>query len=698
MRNFDEKAPFQTHIHENGIAVVEPNDDDRETSIGFIQHASSFVDHINTLLAQEQVKAVMYYSLFPHIRMRFKRLFEEEKRHDNYEEQLHTLLRKINELQKQNKPLISVIRYVCSGIDLSVHLWAHYRIIEERVSVRFPESQLGLFPNLGAIGNTLSSMPLADAYSFLTQSNYLTASEAVAKGLFDIVMDNYTDPMPIAEQFVRSYEPHVKTPTFSNEDLALFESLAASTRKRTRGLIAGTNASLEIMEAVLKNTKDDLSSKEAQCYSRVVGDKKTEAMVRTGYYHMIDIRRLGTFPIFEPKRIGIIGAGMMGAGIAYEAARAGMKVLLKDTTLEHAERGKTYAERAAEKLEQQGLIEKGTVNKILAHITPVADYDKFQDLDVIIEAVFEDLNLKKSVLQEVNTALNEDGILATNTTSLLISELAKASKHKKDFVGMHFFSPVERMKLVEIVRGKHSSNATIEKAMHVANKLQKTVIVVNDGPAFYTSRVFFNYLLEAITMLLEGIPAAVIEDEAKKAGFGLGPLAVLDEISLPLMLHVYDQLPTLHSSQQRAYQYLSTLIAAGRSGRKTKQGFYNYEEPKEIWQDPSLPLLPISDLAVERGNISKRLLHIMALDSYRCLDEGILEDPSDGDIGSTLGIGYPKHTGGVFSHMEQVGLSLFVQECEQFADKGQQWEIPDSLRKLAENNFTFYKGTKSNWK
>ena len=698
MRNFDKTVPFETFIHENGIAVVQPADNDSETSIGFIQHASSFVDHINTLLAQEQVKAVMYYSLFPHLRMRFKRLFEEEKRHDNYEEQLHTLLQKINELQKQNKPLISVIRYVSSGIDLSVHLWAHYRIIEERVSVRFPESQLGLFPNLGAIGNTLSSMPLADAYSFLTQSNYLTASEAVAKGLFDIVMDNYTDPMPLAEQFILQYKPSAKNRTFTNEDLALFESLAASTRKKTRGLIAGTNASLEIMEAVLKNTKEDLSFKEAQCYSRVVADKKTEAMVRTGYYHMIDIRRLGTFPIFEPKRIGIIGAGMMGAGIAYEAARAGMKVLLKDTTLDQAERGKAYAERAAEKLEQQGQVEKGTVNKILAYITPVADYDKFHDLDVIIEAVFEDLNLKKSVLQEVDTALNDHGILATNTTSLLISELAKASKHERDFVGMHFFSPVERMKLVEIVRGKHSSVATIEKAMHVANKLEKTVIVVNDGPAFYTSRVFFNYLLEAITMLLEGIPAEMIEEEAKKAGFAVGPLAVLDEISLPLMLHVYDQFPVLHKSQQRAYQYLSNLIAGGRSGRKAKQGFYTYENTKEIWQNPALPTLPISALKAERDNISKRLLHIMALDSYRCLDEGILEEPSDGDIGSTLGIGYPKHTGGVFSHIEQVGLSRFIQDCEQFMEKGEQWEIPNSLRELAKTDFTFYKGTKSNWK
>ncbi len=390
---------------------------------------------------------------------------------------------------------------------------------------------------------------------------------------------------------------------------------------------------------------------------------------------------------FNLSRIGIIGAGMMGAGIAFEAAKAGVKVLLKDVTMEQAQHGKSYSERVCLKHIELGKMQAEQMAQLLANIQPVTDYDKFHDLDMIIEAVFEDMELKKTVIEASQYGLCPEAFFASNTTSLLISELAKSSHNPKNFIGMHFFSPVDRMRLVEIIRGEKTSPQTVEKAIQTAHKLGKTVIVVNDGPGFYTSRVFFNYLLEAITMLLEGMPAELIEAEARLAGFGASPLAVLDEISLPLMLHVYDQLPSLSSSQRRAYRYLETLIAQGRSGRKAGKGFYNYEESKKIWKDSTLPTtVPIAG----EGTIAKRLLHVMALDSYRCLEEGILDKPSDGDMGATLGIGYPNHTGGVFRHIDQVGLPQFVKDCEQFADKGEQWEIPDSLRKKAAQNYTFY--------
>ncbi|WP_022829344.1 3-hydroxyacyl-CoA dehydrogenase family protein [Sphingobacterium paucimobilis] len=382
-------------------------------------------------------------------------------------------------------------------------------------------------------------------------------------------------------------------------------------------------------------------------------------------------------PPFNFSRIGIIGAGMMGAGIAFEAAKAGIQVLLKDVTIEQAQQGKSYSERVCLKLIELGKMQAEQMAPLLANIHPVADYDTFHDLDMIVEAVFEDMDLKKTVIEASQSGLRPGAFFASNTTSLLISELAESSQDPTNFIGMHFFSPVDRMKLVEIIRGKETSPQTVEKATQLAHILGKTVIVVNDGPGFYTSRVFFNYLLEAISMLLEGIPAEMIEAQARQAGFGASPLAVLDEISLPLMLHVYDQLPSLSNSQRRAYRYLETLIAQGRSGRKTGKGFYNYGESKNLWKDPTLPT---SAPLIDEGTIAKRLLHIMALDSYRCLEEGILDSTSDGDTGSILGIGYPRHTGGVFQHIDQVGLPQFVQECEQFADKGEQWEIPDSLR------------------
>lgn len=383
---------------------------------------------------------------------------------------------------------------------------------------------------------------------------------------------------------------------------------------------------------------------------------------------------------FNFSRIGVIGAGMMGAGIAFEAAKAGIQVFLKDITIEQAQQGKAYSQRVCLKLIEKGKMHTEQMEALLDNIHPVTDYDTFLDLDTIIEAVFEDLTLKKAVIQDAQSGLQPEGFFASNTTSLLISELAKSSQAPEAFVGIHFFSPVDRMKLVEIIRGKETSPATVEKARQLAQTLGKTVIVVNDGPGFYTSRVFFNYLLEAISMLLEGIPAEQIEAEARQAGFGASPLAVLDEISLPLMLHVYDQFPSLSASQQRAYRYLNTLVVQCRSGRKAGKGFYNYGESKTIWLDPTLPA---TAPAIESGTIAKRLLHVMALDSYRCLEEGILDNQSDGNTGALLGIGYPQHTGGVFGHIDQVGLPQFVRECEQFADKGEQWEIPESMRKFS---------------
>lgn len=400
---------------------------------------------------------------------------------------------------------------------------------------------------------------------------------------------------------------------------------------------------------------------------------------------------------FTPRKIGILGAGMMGSGIAYEAARAGMKVILKDVSPDAARNGKSYAEKVASKLVQKNRLSESDCQQLLDRIRPTANMEDLSGVDVIIEAVFEDYLLKTQVIQDSLPYLNPNGIFASNTTSLPISRLADASVKPENFIGMHFFSPVDRMALVEVIRGKKTSEKTLEKALHVVYTLNKVPIVVNDGPAFFTSRIFFNYLLESITMLLEGIPAERIEDAAREAHFATGPFVVLDEISLELMVHVYDQLPKLHPAQQRARDYLGKLIRQGRGGRKAGKGFYEYPDDntkKQIWNDPDLRH---KTQTPNEEEIKQRLLHVIALDSYRCLDEGILTRPIDGDIGSVLGIGHPPRTGGVFSYIDQVGLLSFVENCLRFSGSGEQWEIPESLLQLAKKNFTFYTGLESNW-
>jgi len=380
-------------------------------------------------------------------------------------------------------------------------------------------------------------------------------------------------------------------------------------------------------------------------------------------------------PTYKPQKIGILGAGMMGAGIAFVAAKAGLQVILKELSLELAEAGKNHVQQTCIKMLERGKINEAQQEQLLSLIQPTANIADLQGVDFIIEAVFEDKKLKASVSMESFPYLKKNGLFASNTTSLPISDLAEAIPAPQFFLGMHFFSPVDRMPLLEIIVGKKTSAESLQKAISISHILGKTPIIVQDSPGFFTSRIFFNYLLEAIIMRMEGIAAEQIELEAKHAGFAIGPLAVLDEISIPLMLHVYAQLPHLNLSQQRCYTYLSKMVQQGRRGRKSGKGFYTYTEDnqgKELWTDVDInPSL--SPLSAEI--IQQRLLNSMALDSYRCLAEGVIASELDGNIGSVLGVGYPASTGGVFQYIRHIGIDRFTAQCKSFRPYGPQWEF-----------------------
>ncbi|MDM1293061.1 enoyl-CoA hydratase/isomerase family protein [Sphingobacterium sp. N143] len=690
---------FEVQCDAQHIVTVRPLSDASVINPQIADHMGQFVDLVSQLLEQNEIRGLVYTCPLPQGSMDYVQLFEQFAQGQANIDEIQSTIRRSANWVSYGKPIVSIFEDSCTAIGLAAMLWSDYRISDHKIKLGFPESKFGLFTGFGSTIHLPRIIGSSNSFDLLTSGKLLTAQEALELGLLD-QLGTKDENIPMAKTWILNNQTSFTHTHKSSPPTEEFKEHISAIQMKTRDLLPSTNAVIALLSDLPVADLKDAAARETMAFQNVFNSSEPAHMIRTLYYGIQQAKNSDRGkPNKHPdvRKIGILGAGMMGSGIAFEAARAGIEVLLKDVSLAQAQQGKAYAVNLCDKLVAKGLMNTAQQQLLLSNITPSATTADLQGSDLIIEAVFEDINLKATVSRESIPYLTEQGIFASNTTSLPITTLASVTNKPECFIGMHFFSPVDRMPLVEIICGEKTSHSTLTKAVAIALRLGKIPIIVHDGPGFFTSRIFFNYLLEAITMLLEGIPATVIEQEAWAAGFAVGPLAVLDEISLDLMLHVYDQLPTLHPSQQRAYAYLKSMIDLGRHGRKSGQGFYDYNKDsrnKIIWQDPAITFLKeIPDQRI----IRKRLLHVMALDSYRCLEEGVLEQPIDGDIGSILGVGYAAQTGGVFGHMDQTTLPIFVQECQSFIPHGEQWEVPESLRELAGKNFAFYQGFSSNW-
>jgi len=376
---------------------------------------------------------------------------------------------------------------------------------------------------------------------------------------------------------------------------------------------------------------------------------------------------------YEIKKLGMLGAGMMGAGIAYVSALAGMEVMLKDVKMEGAEKGKAYSETILKKKISRGRSTEAKAKAILDRIHPTTDPASMADCDMVIEAVFEDRNLKATVTKETEAVLGKDKIYGSNTSTLPITMLAKASDRPENFIGIHFFSPVDKMPLVEIIVGEKTSDRALAAAIDYVVAIRKVPIVVNDKQGFFTSRTFGTYTSEGAHMLMEGVPPIMIENVAKQIGMPVGPLAVTDEVSFTLGLHVMGE------------------MEFGRHGKKNGKGYYDYDgKTKRLW-DGLEDWFPSNVHTLDAATIGKRLLHRMALETYRCYDEGVLRETKDGDVGSLLGFGFPPYTGGAISYIDYVGVQQFVDDCDDYTKRfGPRWTVPANLRKMAAEGKTFY--------
>ncbi|RLA33519.1 MAG: 3-hydroxyacyl-CoA dehydrogenase, partial [Gammaproteobacteria bacterium] len=462
-------------------------------------------------------------------------------------------------------------------------------------------------------------------------------------------------------------------------------------------------APIAIMSAVYEGSVvpiDKALDIESRYFASLLADPVSRNMARTLFVSKGAADKLVRRPRDVPKskvtKLGILGAGMMGAGVAFVSARAGMQVVLLDRNKDAAEKGKDYSRELLQKRIDKGRSSTEDAVEILERIQTTQDYADLDGCELVIEAVFEDRDIKAVVTQKTEAVIGEDSIFATNTSTLPITGLAQASKRPDKFIGIHFFSPVDKMPLVEVILGKETSDVATARALDYIQQIRKTPIVVNDSRGFYTSRVFGVFSREGIIMLSEGVNPALIENVAKHAGMPVGPLAVTDEVSLELSHHVMTQ-----TKKDLGDEYVESPADAvvtkfveefDRTGRKAGNGFYEYPTGGKKFLWPELKShYPLAADQPSADEVRRRLLYAQAIDTARCLEEGVLMHPADADIGSVFGWGFPAYTGGTLSMIDTIGAAEFVKEADRLArDYGPRFEVSNGLRKMAKNGETYY--------
>ena len=424
-------------------------------------------------------------------------------------------------------------------------------------------------------------------------------------------------------------------------------------------------------------------------------------MIRSLFFSIGDANKLAARPKGVPeqsyRRIGVLGAGMMGAGIAYVSADAGLEVVLLDAGAAQAEKGKAAAQAILDKRVQQQRMAAAERDAVLARIHPTSRFEDLRDADLVIEAVFEDRAIKAEVTRQAEAVLAQSAIFASNTSTLPISGLAEASARPENFIGLHFFSPVERMPLVEIIRGRRTSDACLARAMDYVRRIGKTPITVNDSRGFYTSRVFGTYVGEGLTMLGEGVLPALIENAGRMSGMPVGPLALADEVSIELMYKVRKQTRADLGKEYRGNAASDAVIdlmveRLGRIGKKAGKGFYDYpaDGRKQLWPGLAQHFKPLAEQPGVEA-VKQRLLYVQSIETARCLEEKVVVDPRDADVGSILGWGFPPFLGGTVSQMHGIGLPRFIAECDRLAQRhGDRFAPPRLLRDMAVSGQAFY--------
>ncbi|WP_368186696.1 3-hydroxyacyl-CoA dehydrogenase NAD-binding domain-containing protein [Aestuariibius sp. HNIBRBA575] len=628
---------------------------------------------------------------------------------------MHGVLRKIEragmdpKTNKGGKPIACVLPGTALGIGLEVPLSCHriFAADNPKAKIGLPEIMVGIFPGAGGTTRLVRKMGAMAASPFLLQGKLSDPKKAKAAGIIDEVSD---DPMADARAWVLS-EPKIVKPwdekgykmpggaPYHPAGFMTFVGASAMVNGNTMGVYPAAKALLSAVYEGAMVPFDTALKIEARWFTNVLMNPSSSAMIRSLFINKEALEKGANRPAIDDqsvKKVGVLGAGMMGAGIALVSAKVGIDVVLIDQTQEAADRGKAYCETYFDKGVARKKVTSEQKDKALGLINATSNLDALKGCDLIVEAVFEDVTVKAEMTQKVEAIVGEDCIFATNTSTLPITELAKASKRPEQFIGIHFFSPVEKMMLVEIIKGADSGDRAVAKSLDYVRQIKKTPIVVNDERFFYANRCIIPYINEGIRMVKEGVEPALIENAAKLVGMPLGPLQLTDETSIDLGVKIAKATKLAMGDaypNEQVDEVLFWMFDEGRLGRKSKSGFYAYDDKGKrqgLW-DGLTAKYPVADDQPDLTEVQHRLLFAQVLEAVRALEEGVLEDIREGDVGAILGWGFAPWSGGPFSWLDILGTPYAAERCDQLAATyGDRFACPDLLRDMAAKGQSFY--------
>ncbi len=633
--------------------------------------------------------------------------------------QMHHVLRKIEragmdpKTLKGGKPIVAALPGTALGIGLELPLSCHRIIAADnpKAKIGLPEIMVGIFPGAGGTTRLVRKLGAMMAAPFLLEGKLSSPKEAKAAGIIDEVVAP-EDLLKRAKEWVLSasdadlvkpwdakgYKMPGGAP-YHPAGFMTFVGASAMVHGKTMGVYPAAKALLAAVYEGALVPFDTALKIEARHFTSVLMNPSSSAMIRSLFINKEALEKGANRPKVEDmavRKLGVIGAGMMGAGIAYVAANAGIDVVLIDATQEAADRGKGYSEGILDKGMKRGKVTAEKKAEVLGRITATTDYAALGGVDLVVEAVFEDPKVKAEVTAKVEAAVGADCIYATNTSTLPITGLAAASKRPEQFIGIHFFSPVDKMMLVEIIRGQATGDRAVAKALDFVRQIRKTPIVVNDARFFYANRCIIPYINEGIRMVAEGVEPALVENAAKLVGMPLGPLQLVDETSIDLGVKIAKATKAAMGKDypdEAVDHVLFWMADQGRLGKKANAGFYAYSDKGErlgLWEGLDHKY-PLDKVQPSLADVQHRLLFAQVLEAVRALEEGVLTDIREGDVGAILGWGFAPWSGGPFSWLDMIGAPRAVEICRGLtAQFGPRFHAPALLREMAEKGETFY--------